>query len=169
VYFSPGSYEVMLTVTDNQDRTDSTTRTVTVTGGPDSESEPNNDDQEDNTPGDADAANALPAFPFADYFGHVGPKPADGGDFGDPDDWYSFTLASAAEVDFYLELYDNVCDIDMRLYAAGDYDDYLASSAGVDAPANRPPAVTASAEPCCHRPPGYAITRDRSVGHPQQR
>jgi len=131
VYFTPGSYQVKLIVTDNQDRTDETTRTVTVTGGGDSETEPNNDDSSDNTPQDAALANALPSFPFADFFGHVGPKAEDGNP-GDPDDWFKFTVASEGEVDLYLQLFDAVCDIDMKLYAEGDYSEYIGSSVGVD-------------------------------------
>lgn len=130
-YYGTGAYTVTLTVTDNQDRTDSTTRTVNVSGDPDSESEPNNDDQSGNTDQDAAAADLLPGFSFSNYYAHVGPK-ADGGDPGDPDDWYKFTVGSAGEVELYMELFDHVCDIDMALYAEGNYSSSLASSVGID-------------------------------------
>jgi len=128
-YYSTGSFTVSLTVTDNQDRTDTTTRTVNVTGGPDSETEPNNDDESGNTDQDAAAADQLPGFAFADYYAHVGPK-ADGGDPGDPDDWYKFTVSSTGDVEFYMELFDHVCDIDVALYAEGEYGSSLDSSVG---------------------------------------
>jgi hypothetical protein len=126
-YYSTGSFTITLTVTDNQDRADSTNRTVNVSGNPDSESEPNNDDNSGNTDQDAAAADLLPGFAFADYYARVGPK-ADGGDPGDPDDWYKFTVASTGDVEFYMELFDHVCDIDVALYAEGDYGTSLDSS-----------------------------------------
>ncbi|MBN2083156.1 PKD domain-containing protein [bacterium] len=129
-YFMTGTFQVRLTVTDTYDppRTDTTTRTITVTGSADSESEPNNDQDEANTAADASAADILPAFNFVNYWGQVGPIPEDEGPFGDPDDWFRFTLSSEQEVNFFLDLFDAVCDIDMRLYASGDYSTALASS-----------------------------------------
>ena len=101
----------------------------------------------------------LPAFPFADYFGHAGPKAADGNP-GDPDDWFKFTVTQAGEVDLYLELYDAVCDIDMKLYAEGNYTDYIGSSAGV----NDDEQITKQLEPGSYYLRVYAFTSAPAAG-----
>lgn len=131
-YYSTGTFDVTLRVTDNLDRTDTTSRSVSVSGDADNESEPNNDTDENNTDGDAALADSFPAIPFENWYAHVGPIPVESGPFNDPDDWYKFTLTMASDVDIYMQLFDPVCDIDMKLYAQGDYETAVGSSTGVD-------------------------------------
>ncbi len=132
LYYGLGTFDATLTVTDVAGSEDSTSVEVTVTGAADNETEPNNDQDADNTSQDAFLANSFPGFPFSGWFGTVGPKPVTDGPFGDPDDWYKFTVNSSGEVDIYMDFIDSVCDIDMKLYAEGDYTTTVGSSAGVN-------------------------------------
>lgn len=131
-YFGKGMYNAALRVTDSEDSSATAQQEITVTGGPDGETEPNNDNDTGNTQDDADAANLFPAFDFANLYGNVGPKAEAEGDPGDPDDWFKFTLTIAGEVDLYMELFDAICDIDMALYADGDYSTSLETSVDTD-------------------------------------
>jgi PKD repeat protein len=133
VYYAPGTYRSVLRVTDGTGQTASMPRVITVAGGPDDEHERDNDFLPANTEADAALAIALPAFPFADYFGRVGPvaDTAIGGLPGDPDDWYKFELAGSGLVELSLDYCHAMCDIDMRLYAAGDLVHSIAKSEGI--------------------------------------
>ena len=132
VYYALGTFDATLRVTDDTGQTQTVSHQVTVTGGADMETEPNNDNDTTNTAADAAAANSLPGFFFNNYFGQVGPKADPEGDPGDPDDWFVFTVASTGEVDLVLDIFDAVCDIDMKLYAEDDYSTTVGSSTGTD-------------------------------------
>ena len=102
-FYRAGTYDVVLRVTDDDGTMDTETHSLTVDASAYMETENNDSDLE---------ANVFPAFAFSNQLCDLGP----GGNDGDTEDWFKFTVADAGTVDILMNLYDPFGDLDMKLY-----------------------------------------------------